>query len=382
MDADGSTFEGELELNGAIVSGSVFVRGGTYERVELVSAEVGRNVEANESTIGDELDLNGATVGGAVFLRGGTYSHVDLVASHVGGSVIASQSTFEGELTLSSADVAGSVFLNGGEGTFATVNLVSARIGSNLEFSGATFDDHVTMFDATVRGLWFLSSTNEGDPTWGADAWLDLTAASVGGIRDAPTAWPAQVGLDGFSYETLAAGSTFLDRGRSVEWYGDWLGRHFTGFVPGPFRQLESALRSVGREDAAESVEIKRRDAAQQQGQPLITRGLNFVWGEGIGYGYRPWRAGKYVLVLVAVGFLVAWLGIPRAIRASIGLRSPLSFSITRAIPFPRIGEAGSVNLDRPGVPRPVRWYFVFHTFVGAIVGLLLVSWIARFTAI
>ena len=38
--------------------------------------------------------------------------------------------------------------------------------------------------------------------------------------------------------------------------------------------------------------------------------------------------------------------------------------------------------LSRPGVPRPVRWYFVFHTVVGAIVGLLLVSWIARSTAI
>jgi hypothetical protein len=215
------------------------------------------------------------------------FQGVNLVHAEVGGNIIATKSTFQGDLDLSTAHVKGSVQLFGSE--FARTVICSG---------------------ATIEGVLGLSSHDQR-PTWNESAELDLEGTAIKGLDDAPEAWPRRVKLAGLVIQQThgqdtAPGKGFIDR--DFSWYRDWLSRE-EGFSREPYKQLESLLRSTGRNRVADAVAIERinheYDLRGGFWGPIRTA-VGFLHHWTVGYGYRPEWAILWIIPLIALGWFVA----------------------------------------------------------------------------
>src|SRR5215211_1655067 len=288
--ADGSTFHKKLDLSGARVAESVFLRGkGSFQDVALIGASIGGNVEADGSTFHKKLDLNGASVAESVFLRReGSFQEVDLIGADVAGNVEATESTFHKELNLSTATVAGSVYIY--DSSFHDVRLLAANIGGGAYLSGSSFDGYVNFSNAKITGILQLAFDNESTH-WTDSSTLDLRATSVFGIDDDENAWPIHLHLTGFTFEIPSgyraqAGKSLGDR--EVSWYAEWL-ECDEGYSRQPYRQVETILRSMGRDRHADAIAMMSKDRQYDQRNEVVqVAGELHKWT--VGHGYSPER--------------------------------------------------------------------------------------------
>jgi hypothetical protein len=151
-----------------------------------------------------------------------------------------------------------------------------------------------------------------------AEAILDLRSAKVGTLQDEPDSWPAHLFLDGFHYDRIHDEAPLDAENRT-----DWLHRQSTEkFLPQPYEQLASVLRTMGHEADAKQIMIeKNRDharwmRAQNRGcWALFTAFFSGQWwwynvfGWLIGYGYAPWRAFWVSVAVVFLGTALFALG-------------------------------------------------------------------------
>lgn len=124
---------------------------------------------------------------------------------------------------------------------------------------------------------------------------VDLTNAQVGAFEDDPATWPATLLMRGFVYENLV--NDRVDVRERLR----WLTRHPDGYVPQLYDQLAAAYRRVGHEEAARRVAIAKH---QRRRSVLAPPGkmLNRLLYVTVGYGYRTWLAGVWMLGLLALG--------------------------------------------------------------------------------
>jgi hypothetical protein len=189
---DGFHANGEVNLVGAQIGGSLGCDGGTFNKpdgyvkggvflrngfhadgkVNLMGAQIGGNLECDGGTFnkpdGYALHADGAVVKGGVFLGNGFHADGDvrLLGAQIGGSLDCDGGTFnkpDGDaLNADSAKVSGSVFLRGGFNAKGYVDLTDAHIDRDL---------------ICIEGIL-------------RDATLDLRGATVSGIRDNRNSWP------------------------------------------------------------------------------------------------------------------------------------------------------------------------------------------------
>jgi len=375
----GSAIYGELDLNGTEVAGSVFLRGkGSFQDVALIGASIGGNVEADGSTFHKKLDLSGARVAESVFLRReGSFQEVDLIGADVGGNVEATESTFHKELNLSTATVAGSVYIY--DSSFHDVRLLAANIGGGAYLSGSSFDGYVNFSNAKITGILQLAFDNESTH-WTDSSTLDLRATSVFGIDDDKNAWPKHLHLTGFTFEIPSgyraqAGKSLGDR--EVSWYAEWL-ECDEGYSRQPYRQVETILRSMGRDRQADAIAMMSKDRQYDQRNEVVqVAGELHKWT--VGYGYSPERIIPWALAFVFLGGIIAnWL--PKTVTGKVSSRFILSAQ--HLIPLINFGKTYA-DADVTGREiRPwVRGYFYFHSFVGYVLAGLLVAALTRLTA-
>jgi uncharacterized protein YjbI with pentapeptide repeats len=378
VQADGSTFHKKLDLNGAHVGGSVFLKNASFQDVDLITANIAGNVEADGSTFNKKLVLSGAHVGGFVFLRNkAIFQDVDLIAADIEGDIDAYGSTFHKKLSFNVSNVSGSVFLY--SSSFHDIELVGANIGGRLDLSGSYFDGNVYLSNAKVVGL--LALGFEGGPAhWSDGSVLDLRATSVLGIDDVENAWPNHLYLTGFTYQlpsgsTTRAGHSLADR--NMSWYEHWL-ESDQSYSRQPYKQVETILRSVGRDRDADVIAMKSIDRQYDDRNPIfkVTGGLH---RSTVGYGYRPEWIIPWALALVLVGGIVAnWL--PKSVTMKVSSRFMLSAQ--HLIPFINFGKTyADADVTSPEVRPWVRRYFYFHSSMGWVLAGLLVAALARITA-
>ncbi len=81
----------------------------------------------------------------------------------------------------------------------------------------------------------------------------------------------------------------------------DWIGREPAGYLPQPYEQLATWFRRIGHDDDARRVLL-----AKQRHRRATLGPAGRVWGWvldwTVGYGYRPWGAGLWLLFLLGVG--------------------------------------------------------------------------------
>ena len=290
---DGNFIKGKeyaISADGMDVKGSVFLRNGfkSEGEVSFSGAVIGGNFECNNGKFinkgGKAISADGMDVKGCVFLRNGFKS--------------------EGEIRFSVAAIDGDFVCDKGEFINKDGFAISA---DGMEVKGNVFlregfraEGRVSLVGATVGGHFFWSNVNLTEKTI-----LDLRNAKAGVLWDDEKSWPAKgnLFLDGFIYENIGDYAPKDARSRI-----EWLNRQGEErFRPGPYEQLAKVLEKIGHNEDAIKILIEKEER--------LTRLSSFGWwtrlwkGTTIGYGYRPWRALRFIVPFILFGCIVFWRG-------------------------------------------------------------------------
>jgi hypothetical protein len=185
-------------------------------------------------------------------------------------------------------------------------------------------------------------------------------------ILDRSDVWPEQLRLNGLVYESLRGGP---ESGRL-----DWISRDPQGFHPQPYEQLAAWLRRIGRDDLARRCQLAKQRARRRHLGPISR-----VWGVlldwTVGYGYRPWIAAVWLVLLVALGTSVFSVHHPRTIRQPDERPHfhALMYTLDLMLPIETFGQRTA--WDPVGWSQWLAWAL---TGTGWILATALISGVAR----
>jgi len=171
---------------------------------------------------------------------------------------------------------------------------------------------------------------------------VDLTRVRVGALRDSEASWPQWLRLDGFEYDQLLPVGPAVDAAARCR----WLSHDSESYRPQPYEQLAAYYRRLGHDDDARRVllvkERKRRGTL-----PPVPRAAGYLLDAVVGYGYRPWLATIWLVLLLALGTTVfaAWPPAPidPAHEPHFG---PLIYSLDLLIPIGAFGLRAAYDPD------------------------------------
>lgn len=194
-----------------------------------------------------------------------------------------------------------------------------------------------------------------------ASLWLTFAAPPVGRVRlnglqadsifDNPVTWPSELDLIGCTYRLLLArspaprGSSLPAEPVSVKQRLEWLRRSPDGYAPQPYEQLAAQYRQNGQDQEARRVLLeKQRQRRSTLNRP--TRILGYLLDGVVGYGYRTWLAGVWLVAFWVLG-TVTFTVQPSAPRSSAGPElNPALQSLDLLLPIIDLGHDGAW---RPG---------------------------------
>ncbi|MFD7028748.1 oxidoreductase [Streptomyces sp. NPDC059917] len=334
LEAAGMRATGGVLLGGARLGAVVDLIGARIERagadaLVLDRAVLGERLLAQRLRVDGRMRLYDATVSGSVHLSGARLHNpggIALGAAGVtvrGGFWCEESFTARGEVRLVGAELRANLSLVGASldhpggnaldlGNAAVgevdaralevhrggVSLRGAVIRHRLDLTGARFappgsdpaapPDPITPLDLRLLQAGEVALCPEA-PVRCAVA---LDHARIGHLHDDPAAWPAELVLDGLVYEAL---SPVLPAARRLAWLA--LDGH--AFRPQPYEQLAAAYARSGLPDEARAVQY-----AKQRRSGRARTGPARIWGAVqdalVGYGYRPWRALCWLVLVVA----------------------------------------------------------------------------------
>ncbi|HEX2806612.1 MAG TPA: hypothetical protein VHN80_10630 [Kineosporiaceae bacterium] len=247
----------------ALSGGGLVVGGGLFGRRGL--------------TVNGETRLIGARVDGGILLNGASFSNPAGVAlcldDVVTNRLLCSEGfATDGEFKLRSARISGE---------FNLYDAVLCAPERAIRARGLTAGE-LTLIPASVQGL------------------VDLTRVQVGALRDNVATWPQRLRLDGFVYDHLLPIGPAVDAAARCR----WLTRDAEPYRPQPYEQLAAYYRRLGHDDDARRVLLAKERRRRATVHP-VRRAGGYLLDALVGYGYRPWLAGVWLGVLVAVGSVV-----------------------------------------------------------------------------
>ncbi|MGI5455613.1 oxidoreductase [Streptomyces sp. CA-249302] len=322
-----------LSIPHAHVTGGIFLNGAVLNAPE-----------------GWALSGGGLVADGGVFCRGGFVAHgeVRLLGAQLSGGLFMRGARLEHPgprgvaLALDNA-VSTTLDFSGGFTANGTVRLRGARVSDNLTFEGAVLNGPpdgdgpalVCMLTQAVDFHLTLARPPSGT--------VDLRGAQVSQLHDSEQSWPEVVELDGFVYGAVKVAEAGGHRealagpdsaARRVAWI-----RRSPGYSPQPYEQLASCYRKAGHDDDARRV-LLAKQRHRRRSLSLPAR----VWGHlldaTVGYGYRPWLAGVWLLLLTALGTTVFGTHTPTRTEQDTGAPfQPLVYTLDLLIPIGGLGQ-------------------------------------------
>jgi hypothetical protein len=368
--------------------------------LSLLKCEITGSVDLRDAHVGGELALNGSQLSSRGAESTGIRSQpipssIALAAARVSvtGDLHARAGfTAEGQVCLDDSKVGGNVDFDGASlrnpgavalsadrlsvvGSFTArhgfsadgdVMLTHAHVGSQLNFINATLHTSglfaLHLGGARVRSVWLMFAA----PPAGR---MRLSGLRAEAIFDDPKTWPATLDLVGCTYQVLMSRAPTVPGTPSppipvtVEQRLDWLRRSPDGYAQQPYEQLADALRRNGQELEARRVllEKQRRRRATLR---LPERLPGYLLDGLVGYGYRTWLAGLWLVLFWALGTLTFTLQ-PAAPRnpADALQRNPALQALDLLLPI--------VNLGYDDAWKPTG---TTTTYVAAL--LVLVGWV------
>jgi hypothetical protein len=367
---DGCKVDGGIDLLGAHIGGSLVL-----DNADLANAD-GSALQAMRITVdGDVLCRNGFTA----------HSTVDIVDAHIKGSLDFSGARLHNRdenaaLAASRIRVERAVLFRNGFQSNGMVQIRNSRVGVFVDFADAKLTNPnglalqannlivergisfgagfkasgkvdlyaVNAFRLGIGGGQFdnpddvaidlrhMSAVNllllPSQPPRGA---VDLSFASATHFSDNPETWPAEFRLRGFTYETLENESV------NVQARLRWLELHTGGYVPGIYDQLATAYRHAGRVEASRIVSIAKQKQRRRELSPF-GKVWNWLLYVTVGYGYRTWWAGLWLLGLLTVGSVIFAGAYPDSMVPATGVVppfQPVAYTMDVLVPLVDLGQ-------------------------------------------
>ncbi len=309
-----------------LLSGGFTATGsGDAGAVRLTGAHIGGSLECDGASLrndsGPALSGDALLIDQAIFLRGGFTASgtgdagaVRLLSARIGGSFDCTRASLCNNsgpaLHGPSLQVGQGMYLRGGFtatgfGDLGAVNLVGAHIGGSLRCEGAALHNEsgpALVADSLQVGQGMYIGSGFTAASGGVGVAVDLRGARVGGrmffdpAHLEHTADPqGRVAVDGLTY-------TGVPEQISAR---DWLDllRHGTrGYAAQPYQQLAAGYRALGNERQARQILMAQRHDELTR---TDTRRRERLWGwitkVTLGYGYQPWRALLFLVLVVLI---------------------------------------------------------------------------------
>lgn len=340
LDLSFGTLVAPLQLDHCVLEHAPDLTGATARSVRMVGCTmpgfVGRLLEVSgdlllsDARIEGCLMLEDATIGGGLNLNRAQLLHPGGRAlsgggMEIGGGLFGQHGLrAEGTVRLIGARISGGILLDGAQlecpggvalcvDEITTTRLVcaagftargevqvrNAQISGEFTVDGAHLDAAGHPFGIALRARGLVAADLVLRPA-SVHGLVNLSRARIGAVRDDVDTWPTWMRLDGMTYDHLLA------RGRpvGVRERCRWLDRDAGVYRPQPYEQLAAYYRRLGHDDDARRVLLaKQRRRRRTLGRPA--RVLGYLLDGLVGYGYRPWLAAAWLVVLLVVGTAV-----------------------------------------------------------------------------
>jgi len=318
---------GEFRMVGAVVNGQVSFdgarcegRGPDDDALSLDKVEVKADLLCRSLRVSGEFRLLHAVIGGRLELVDAT-----LEATKGPNAVFAESVSIARGMQANRLRCYGNVEMSG------------ARVGFQLAFVGIVIDPResgraLDLGTADVDELLLAPISVMGN--------VDLRNATVRTYWDAAEGRfvgrrPQHLLLNGFHYDLREP----LDASQRLTWICD---SPSSPYLPDVYSELADAFRRLGRAAEARKVLIAGERHARRQFRRFEPRGLwQDLLGGTIGYGYRNWLAGIWLVALTLLGALAFKLE-----EASFSPKdsphpdfSPLLYSIESTVPILDLGQ-------------------------------------------
>ncbi|HEY9370125.1 oxidoreductase [Streptomyces sp.] len=379
IDAGSTRIEGRLDLRRCIVDGGpVSAFHGRVTAVVLIHAHVTGEVLLSGAKItapgGWAVSAGGLVPEGGVFFRDGFVAQggIRMMGAQLPGGLFMRGARLEspgpGGVALAMDNVVTSTLnFSGGFTANGTVRLRGARISDNLTFEGAVLnaapDGDGTALVGTLMQAVDFDLTVAQLPS----GTVDLRGAQVSYLRDNEHSWPRAVELDGFVYGSIKVAEPgepgeAVGRRESVADRVEWI-RRSSGYSPQPYEQLASWYRTNGHDDEARRV-LLAKQRHRRRTQPPARRAWGYLLDVTVGYGYRPWLAGLWLLVLTLLGTLTFGAHSPSPVKPDEGPPfQPLVYTLDLLIPIGGLGQR-------------VAWYWTDGTVQWLAYALIACGWV------
>ncbi|MFI5688204.1 oxidoreductase [Streptomyces sp. NPDC051636] len=391
---------GPLILNRAEIHGDLDLRDTVVtapgsEAISAVHVAVDGDVLCTNLAVQGGFRVSGASIDGEFDLEGACLSNPDgnaLDAYHV---QITEDFTFhpgfraEGRIILSGAVVSaaigfcGAVLNNAGDVALEAVDVHVTRnfdlgrglaVNGGIQLDGSNIGTQLSFRDITLThpGETALSlrmtQARETDlrTQRPIDGTVDARNAHLGTLYDTPDTWPADIRLTETTYDALASPLAAAER-------LDWLRRGAEGYVPQPYEQLAAAYRRLGHEDEARTVLLAKQRHRRATLPPHI-RVWGYIQDTTVGYGYRPLRAGLWLMALLACGAIFFAVHSPAPLEA--GKAPPFNavfYTLDLLVPIITFGQEAAF------APRGIgQWLAYGLTAAGWVLATTVTAGISR----
>ncbi|MFA0842674.1 membrane-associated oxidoreductase [Streptomyces rochei] len=315
---DQARFSGMVRLAGVEVTGSLYLEDAEIEApdaqgpvLQLNQAVLGADLWAPGLRAGGQVRLTGASVAGTLNLKDAVLdapdgTALDAQGLSVGTGVTAACLRARGRLDFQGARVPG------------TLDLAHAR----LSCPGGTA---LRASSCVIGELWLF----RGERVEGA---LKLRRSQIELLTLAPEMVPDEVYLSDLTYTALLPHEPAARRLPMLERDGD-------GYVPYAYEQLTAAYRRTGDDDAARLVQLAKQ-RRHRRTLPWYGRLWGHVQDVTVGYGFRPLRAGGWLLSLLAVGSVAFGLHHPPPLKpAEAPDFDPVFYTLDLLLPVISFGQ-------------------------------------------
>ncbi len=313
---------GMVRLGGAEVTGSLYLESA---RIEAPDAE-GPVLQLNQAVLGADLWAPGLRTRGEVRLTGarvsGTVNLNEAVLERPGGTALQAETlTAEADVVMRQADVRGRLELRG------------ARIPGRLDLTQTRLANPggtaLRASSCVIGELWL----REGPVVQGA---LNLRRTQAEVLFLQPEVLPDRVRLNDLTYTSLIPHEPAERRLPMLE-RGD-------GYLPFLYEQLTAAYRRIGDDDAARLVQLAKQ-RRRRRTLPWYGRLWGYLQDVTVGYGFRPLRAGGWLLSLLAVGSIAYARHHPSPLKpAEAPDFDPVFYTLDLLLPVISFGQEGAFS--------------------------------------
>lgn len=399
LSLDGAILEQDLNADGLHVAGDLFCRNGFTAKgtIRLVGAQIGGQAAFVSAVLEQDLIADDLHVAGGLFCPDGFIAkgEVRLVRAQISGNAEFDGAVLEQGLNADGLHVAGDVFCRDGFTAKGGIDLPGAQIGGDLQIRKSWIEGEIGLTGARIGGELHLDKNSETRPEWGENAALILRNARIGALAGGLDSFrkvrigPAKrndfprLDFTGLRYEELGglgasdAGSLAHAQARDLIALLEAASEpEEDQFSPGPYRQMANVLADSGQK--SKSIELLR---AMRKHERKCAKGARKIGlslsGWLTGFGYRPWYAAGWFMLLTAI-----WTLIGLAMTSDFDVRFPTPadiawqirwfwFTIGNALPLISLDEAHKTfladakNVEPHNVPVVMASLFYIHKLLG-----------------